>query len=385
MPQYIKRGLIPKKRHTQIRNKNGELYFEEHISREGFSYIYSNVYHLRMPTRVKSIGSLSNLAYNSKMISHRARHLMTANLNIHGDAITSRNLLLYNNDLLIYKSHPSESMNYLYRNGHFDELYYIQEGRGVLYTNFGDLSFSDGDYIIVPRGVIYRFEIHSKVRCLIIESKAPIEIPSRYRSRNGQMLEHAPYCERDMVLPDFKDPIDDESDTLIKVRLDSGIQEYIYANHPFDLVGYDGYYFPWKLNINDFEPITGSIHQPPPVHQTFSAKGFVVCSFVSRLFDYHPESIPAPYPHSNLDSDEVIFYSKGDFMSRKGIHSESITLHPMGLPHGPQPGKYEESIGKKMTDELAVMIDTFKPLNVASSKINKAIDDKEYPLSWLKE
>ena len=199
------------------------------------------------------------------------------------------------------------------------------------------------------------------------------------------MLEHAPYCERDIVLPDYKDPIDDTSDTLVKVRLDQGIQEYTYGNHPFDIVGYDGYYFPWKFNINDFEPITGSIHQPPPVHQTFSANGFVVCSFVSRLFDYHPESVPAPYPHSNLDSDEVIFYSQGDFMSRKGIDTESITLHPMGLPHGPQPGKYEDSIGKERTDELAVMIDTFSPLRVVSSKLNKGIDDKQYPFSWIKE
>ena len=385
MPQYMKRGLIPKKRHTQLKKKDGALYYEEHISREGFSYIYSNVYHLRMPTRVKSIGKLSPLFFDSNPLTHRARHLITGGLEISGDAISSRNLLLYNNDILIHKAHPDKSMEYLYRNGHFDELYYIQEGAGTLHTNFGDIGYSKGDYIVIPRGVIYRLNVNNNTRCLIIESKGPIEIPQKYRSRNGQMLEHAPYCERDIVLPDYKDPIDDTSDTLVKVRLDQGIQEYTYGNHPFDIVGYDGYYFPWKFNINDFEPVTGSIHQPPPVHQTFSANGFVVCSFVSRLFDYHPESVPAPYPHSNLDSDEVIFYSKGDFMSRKGIGIESITLHPMGLPHGPQPGKYEDSIGKERTDELAVMIDTFSPLRVVSSKLNKAIDDKQYPFSWIKE
>ena len=385
MPQYIKRGLIPKKRHTQLKKKDGTLYYEEHISREGFSYIYSNVYHLRMATRIKSIGKLSPLDFGSSPRTHRARHLITGGLEISGDAISSRNLLLYNNDLLIHKAHPDKNMEYLFRNGHFDELYYIQKGAGTLHTNFGDICYSEGDYLVIPRGVIYRLNVNNKTRCLIIESKGPIEIPSKYKSRDGQMLEHAPYCERDIVLPDYKDPVDDTSDTLVKVRLDQGIQEYTYSNHPFDIVGYDGYYFPWKLNINDFEPITGSIHQPPPVHQTFSANGFVVCSFVSRLFDYHPESVPAPYPHSNLDSDEVIFYSKGDFMSREGIDTESITLHPMGLPHGPQPGKYEDSIGKERTDELAVMIDTFSPLRVVSSKLNKGIDDKRYPFSWIKE
>jgi homogentisate 1,2-dioxygenase len=216
---------------------------------------------------------------------------------------------------------------------------------------------------------------------LVIESAEPIETPSRYRNRFGQLLEHSPFCERDIQVPELQEPITNNNECLVKVKTLDGIQEYTYAHHPCDVVGWDGYYFPWSISIHDFEPIVGSIHQPPPVHQTFQGKGFAICSFVPRLFDFHPDSVPAPYPHSNVDSDEVIYYSRGDFMSRQGIQKESITLHPMGLPHGPQPGKYESSIGKKKTDELAVMIDTFKPLNVTKSALN--IDDADYPLSWL--
>ena len=231
------------------------------------------------------------------------------------------------------------------------------------------------------RQVIWQLKIDDTIRCLVIESKSPIETPRRYRNKFGQLLEHSPFCERDIRTPDLMDPIDEEGSFKVNVRTNSGLQEMFYAHHPFDIVGWDGYYFPWVFNINDFEPITGSIHQPPPVHQTFKAEGFVICSFVSRMFDYHKDAIPSPYPHSNVDSDEVIFYSKGNFMSRKGIELESLTYHPMGLPHGPQPGKYEDSIRKKWTDELAVMIDTFKPLKLTQNAIN--IEDKEYYLSWL--
>jgi len=231
--------------------------------------------------------------------------------------------------------------------------------------------------MVIPRGVIWQMSPSETVRMLVIESAGPVETPNRYRNRFGQLMEHSPFCERDIQAPQLQEPINNKNECRVKVKTLHGIQEYTYAHHPCDVVGWDGYYFPWKISIHDFEPIVGSIHQPPPVHQTFQGQGFVICSFVPRLFDFHPDSIPAP----NVDSDEVIYYSRGDFMSRQGIQKESITLHPMGLPHGPQPGKYQSSIGKKKTDELAVMIDTFKPLNVTKSALK--IDDADYPLSWL--
>jgi homogentisate 1,2-dioxygenase len=272
-------------------------------------------------------------------------------------------------------------MDYCYRNGNADEVLYIQSGDGKLISNFGTLQFKSGDYVVIPRGVIWQMNPTDTVRMLVIESAGPVETPNRYRNRFGQLLEHSPFCERDIQVPELQDPITNKKECLVKVKTQKGIQEYTYAHHPCDVIGWDGYYFPWSISIHDFEPIVGSIHQPPPVHQTFQANGFVICSFVPRLFDFHPGAIPAPYPHSNIDSDEIIYYSKGDFMSRQGIQEESITLHPMGLPHGPQPGKYQSSIGKKHTDELAVMIDTFKPLHVTETALG--IDEANYPLSWM--
>jgi len=272
-------------------------------------------------------------------------------------------------------------MQYFYKNGMSDEILYIQSGSGSLISNFGILQFSTGDYVIIPRGIIWQLNPSDKIRMLVIESRGPIETPNKYRNRFGQLLEHSPFCERDIKTPILQEAIEVDNGHLVKVKTFQGIQEFKYANHPFDLVGWDGYYFPWIISIHDFEPIVGSIHQPPSVHQTFQGLGFVICSFVPRLFDFHPDSIPAPYPHSNLDSDEIIYYSKGDFMSRQGISQESITLHPMGLPHGPQPGKYHASIGEEKTDELAVMIDTFKPLNVTEAA--RSIDDQDYPYSWI--
>lgn len=381
MPFYQNRGLIPPKRHTVFNRSNNSIYYEELISREGFSSIYSNVYHLRMPTKVIELGNFLPVIIKKVNTKHKARHIQTQNIPNGGDIIYDRIPLLFNDDLIIHKAHITQSMNSFYRNAHFDEVLYIQSGDGELNTNFGNLEVKGGDYIVIPRGIIWQLEVNSNIRCLIIESKSPIETPSRYRNKFGQLLEHSPYCERDIRTPLLSDPEDREGKFKVNVRTTDGIQEMYYAHHPFDLVGWDGYYFPWIFNINDFEPITGSIHQPPPVHQTFKSKGFVICSFVSRMFDYHKDAIPSPYPHSNVDSDEVIFYSKGNFVSRKGISLESISYHPMGLPHGPQPGKYEESIGKKFTDELAVMVDTFKPLYLTENSIK--IEDKKYYLSWL--
>ncbi len=381
MPYYVKQGETPRKRHTQLRAHDGALRYEEHVSRKGFSDIYSNLYHLRMPTRIKHVGPLMPTDLDVATSAHRARHLRTSRFGASGDAISSRRALLFNTDICVSKAHVDASMAELYRNGHHDELIFVQEGEGVLRTNYGRLAFRSEDYVVIPRGVIYQMHVETPLRLLIVEARGAIEPPDRYCNKSGQFLEHSPYCERDIRVPELESPKDKQGEFVVNVKLRDGTQQYVYANHPFDVVGWDGCYYPWALNIRDFEPITGSIHQPPPVHQTFQAPGFVVCSFVSRLFDYHPDAIPAPYPHSNVDSDEIIFYSWGDFMSRKGIEADSITLHPMGLPHGPQPGKYEESIGKHKTEELAVMIDTFAPLHVTSSALE--VDDPSYPMSWL--
>ena len=379
MPFYQKKGQVPEKRHIQFRNKNNDLYWEELISREGFSSIYSNTYHKNPPTAIEKIGECSEINLSLRNKIHKPYHIRTANINDNGDAVFSRIPLFYNQDITVYKSNVTESMVNLYKNAYADELLFIQNGNGVLSSNFGSLNISKGDYVIIPRGVIWELKIKTKMKILTIESGAPIETPAKYRNKFGQLLEHSPFSERDIKTPNFEKPIDKNS-IKINVKYGSKIQSYFYQNHPFDLVGWDGYYFPWVFNINDFMPITGKIHQPPPVHQTFQSNGFVICSFVPRLFDYHEKSIPAPYAHSNVDSEELIFYVEGNFMSRKGIDAESITYHPMGLTHGPQPGKIEESLNAKETTELAVMIDTFKPLNMTNN--TKEIEDKNYPYSW---
>ena len=379
MPFYQKRGEIPNKRHIQFRDSKKNLYWEELISREGFSNIYSNVYHLNPPTGIEAVGKMNKIKIASLDEAHRHRHIKTAELNSTGDLVSSRIPLLHNSDIIISKSHVTDSMKSLYRNGCADELLFIHSGTGIFKSNFGNMHIKPGDYLIIPRGVIWQIDINEEMKVLAIESFGPIKTPDRYRNEFGQLLEHSPFSERDIITPEFSDAINDTS-IEVEVKLKAGIQTYSYQYHPFDLVGWDGYYFPYIFNINDFMPITGKIHQPPPVHQTFQGRGFVICSFVPRLFDYHPESIPAPYAHSNVDSDEIIYYVEGEFMSRRGIEQGSITHHPMGLPHGPQPGKIEESIGALETNELAVMIDTFKPLNIAKSCIE--IDDDKYPFSW---
>ena len=380
MPFYQKRGEIPNKRHIQFRDNSGNLYWEELISREGFSHMYSNVYHIHPPTGVEAVGEFKKKELIATDKTHRHHHIRTANLDSNGDAISSRIPLFFNSDVVISKAHVNESMDSLYRNGNADEVLFIHTGSGKLKSNFGNLALTLGDYVVIPRGVIWQIDVKEDMRILVTESSAPIETPTRYRNKFGQLLEHSPFSERDIRTPDFVGPVDD-SPIDVEVKLHQGIQIYGYQHHPFDLVGWDGYYFPYIFNINDFMPITGKIHQPPPVHQTFQAHGFVICSFVPRLFDYHDESVPAPYAHSNVDSDEIIYYAEGEFMSRKDIESESVSYHPMGLPHGPQPGKIEESLGAKETNELAVMIDTFKPLNMTEAALT--VDDEDYPYSWI--
>lgn len=382
MAFYKTLGKIPNKRHTQFRDGQKNLYWEELVSRNGFSGIYSNLYHLNPPTNITKIGSFKKIELSKADVSYRHHHMKTSKLKKRGTFISSRVPLFFNSELVIYKAHVDKSMSELYKNGHSDEILFIHSGKGMLKTNFGNMDLVPGDYVIIPRGVIWQATILEKIQALIIESKQQIETPQKYRNKFGQLMEHAPFCERDIRIPEFIEPIN-EKNVSINVKLEFGIQEYIYKHHPFDLVGWDGYYFPWILNINDFMPITGKIHQPPPVHQTFQSSSFVVCSFVPRLFDYHELAIPAPYAHSNLDSDEIIFYCEGEFMSRKNIQNGSITYHPSGLTHGPQPGKIESSIGINETNELAVMIDTFKPMKITKEAL--LVDDVNYVKSWLKE
>ena len=380
MPFYQKHGKLPDKRHIQFRDDDGNLYWEELISRKGFSHIYSNVYHLKPPTAINKVGDIDPIQLDAQDQEHRHHHIKTRNLNSKGDAISARVPLFFNSDVILSKAIADDSMKYLYRNGHHDECLFVHGGKGTLRTNFGSLGISQGDYAIIPRGVIWQLDVKESLELLIAETVGPIQTPDRYRNELGQLLEHAPYSERDLRTPILDSPILG-GPIQVKVRLIQGIQSYEYQHHPFDVVGWDGYYYPWVFNVNDFMPITGKVHQPPPVHQVFEAPGLVICNFVPRLFDYHPEAVPAPYAHSNVDSDEILYYVSGDFMSRKGMEAGSITYHPAGLPHGPQPGKIEASLELNEANEIAIMIDTFKPLKITTNVIE--IDDSHYPLSWL--
>ena len=384
MAYYYKLGKLPPKRHIQFRQDDGSLYKEELVSSKGFSGIYSNLYHIYPPTRIKSV--LESVPVHTKMVEDyplRQTHLKTAGLGITGkDYLDARKILLKNNDVAIGLCNPSEKKtDYYYKNGEADELLYVHDGGGYLISQFGKLRIKKGDYVVIPRTTIYKLEFDDEpVHLLYVESAGPIETVKRYRNELGQLHEHSPYCERDIHPPQELLTDDKKGEYHVKIKKMGYIHQYVYEHSPFDLVGWDGYLYPYTFSIYDFEPITGRIHQPPPVHQTFQAHNYVICSFVPRLFDYHPLSIPAPYNHSNIDSDEVLFYAEGDFMSRKGIDRGSFTLHPGGLPHGPHPGTVEKSIGAVKTDEYAVMIDTFRPLYLT----NEAMDfvDHNYPMSW---
>lgn len=382
MPFYHKLGLIPPKRHIQFRQPDGSLYKEQVIGTKGFSGISSILYHINPPTQVKEIRGMESISikeWSEKKLRHF--HFKTLDATPAGDYISGRKVLMFNSDVSLSISNPAEGMNYFYKNGEGDELVFVHEGKGILETNYGVLEYREGDYIIIPRGVIHRFSLKSdKSRFLVIESASPVEIPNRYINEQGQLLEHAPYCERDFRVPQHLLTINQKGEFEVKIKKSNHLHSYIYGFHPFDVVGWDGYFYPWIFNIEDFEPITGRIHQPPPVHQNFEGHNFVVCSFVPRLFDYHPLSIPVPYNHSNIDSDEVLYYVRGNFMSRKGIDIASFTLHPGGIPHGPHPGTVEASIGKAGTEELAVMLDTFHPLKLTTHA--KEFDVPDYPYSW---
>lgn len=385
MAYYYKLGNIPPKRHTQFRQPDESLYAEELVSSRGFSGIYSNLYHINPPTRVKKVlESTPSAPQIAKDYPLRQTHLKTSTLGITGgDFIDARRILLMNSDVTMAVCNPSElKMDYFYKNGECDELIYVHDGNGALYSQFGKLTIKKGDYVVIPRTTIYRVEFDDTepVRLLVVESTGPIETVKRYRNELGQLLEHSPYCERDIHPPQELVTDDSKGEFLVKIKKQGFLHHYLYEHSPLDIVGWDGFLYPYTLSIYDFEPITGRIHQPPPVHQTFQAHNYVICSFVPRLFDYHPLAIPAPYNHSNIDSDEVLFYAEGDFMSRKGIDRGSFTLHPGGLPHGPHPGTVEKSIGAKETKEYAVMLDTFRPLYLTTDALEFV--DENYPMSW---
>jgi homogentisate 1,2-dioxygenase len=383
MPHYHSMGAIPRKRHIQFRKDDGGLFSEQLFSTEGFSNDYSLLYHYHPPTQIIKTEPQYSVApeiAEEKMLAHRS--FQGFSIPPADDYLASRVPVLVNNDCHIVLAAPKHSMkNYFFKNADADEMIFIHEGEGTLATMYGELDFSYGDYLVIPRGTIYQIRFKNENnRLFIVESFSPIRYPKRYMSKYGQLLEHSPFCERDIRPPSRLISVDETGDFLIRVKKKGMMYGLHYGTHPFDVVGWDGCCYPFAFSIHDFEPITGRVHQPPPVHQTFEAHNFVVCSFVPRLYDYHPQAIPAPYNHSNIDSDEVLYYVDGDFMSRKHVTRGMITLHPAGIPHGPHPGAVEKSIGAKETLELAVMVDTFHPLQLTKQALE--IEDKGYIMSW---
>jgi homogentisate 1,2-dioxygenase len=384
MAFYYKLGRVPRKRHTQFRKADGTLYSEELISTEGFNSLYSLVYHSHPPTLVKDIGEPIDVEPKVAQTKNmRNRSFVTFKTPAIDDYLKSRIPLLLNTDLTISVAAPKQSMvDYFFKNADSDEVIFIHEGSGTLKTIYGQINFEYGDYLVIPRGTIYQLEFNNvDNRLLVIESPTPIYPPKRYQNSFGQLLEHSPYCERDIKLPENLQTHDEKGDFKVFIKKQNLLYPYTYASHPFDAVGWDGYCYPYAFSIHDFEPITGRLHMPPPIHQTFEGRNFVICSFVPRMYDYHPQSIPAPYNHSNVDSDEILYYVDGDFMSRKHVERGMITLHPKGIPHGPHPGTVEKSIGAKETKELAVMIDPFYPLQITDAALQ--LEDPNYWKSWV--
>ena len=384
MPFYHKLGSIPPKRHTVFRQPDGSLYHEQLFGTIGFDGMSSLLYHIQPPTIVREIKGTSNVAPEIGLDKNMTmRSLIGFNVPAQDDFLDSRVPVLVNSDCYIELASPRHSMtDYFYKNADADEIIFVHKGEGTLKTQLGNIDFSYGDYLVIPRGMIYQMHFNdTDNRLFVVQSFSPVYTPKRYRNWFGQLLEHAPYCERDIRPPHTLEAIDATGEFLVRIKKQDVLYDYVYANHPFNVVGWDGYNYPYAFSIHEFEPITGRVHQPPPVHQTFETSGFVMCSFVPRLYDYHPDSIPAPYNHSNIDSDEVIYYVDGDFMSRNNIAKGQITLHPAGIPHGPHPGAYERSIGKKETQELAVMVDTFKPLKLTKRALD--LQDPDYHKSWI--
>jgi len=384
MPRYHTLGKIPHKRHTTFKKPDGSLYQEELFGTAGFAGMSSLIYHLYPPTVVSEIKKVTDLTPKIAIEKHlQALSFKGFSLPQGEDYLESRKTLFVNGDLHIGLAAPKTfNQDYFYRNSDADEMLFIHIGSGTLRTMYGNLDFKYGDYLIIPRGTTYQIDFDTEDnRILYIESFSPIMSPARYRNNFGQFLEHSPFCERDFRLPKDLKTHDEKGEFKILSKKQGILYEYTHANHPFDVVGWDGFHYPYAFSIHDFEPITGRVHLPPPIHQQWEAAGFVVCSFVPRMYDYHPEAIPAPYHHSNIDSDELLYYVDGDFMSRNNIEKGQITLHTGGIPHGPHPGAIERSVGKKETGELAVMIDPFSPVMITEEAMKLQVDD--YYKSWM--
>jgi homogentisate 1,2-dioxygenase len=383
MPIYHKLGKVPRKRHSVFRDEAGRLLAEELKGNKGFVGISSLVYHIHEPTRVleaRHVKSTKLVADEETSLRHR--HFRTGQLPVGGSAVLDRVPMLFNQDLASYFAQPDQDDDFFYRNAMGDEVVYVSDGGGVLESPMGDLPFLEGDYIVIPRGILHRYRFTSgPVRLLVIESRGYVRTPKRYRNEHGQLIETAPYSERDFRRPEELRTFDERGEFRTIVKQYDALNELVLNHHPLDVVGWDGFYYPWAFNIHDFEPRVGRFHLPPPVHQTFESEGYVICSFCPRPFDFDKDAVPAPYVHSNVMSDEVLYYASSEFMSRKGIEYGSLTLHPDGVAHGPHPGKAEASIGQAGTDELAVMYDTFRPLMVAKELL--PVEDPDYFKSWV--
>jgi homogentisate 1,2-dioxygenase len=393
MPYYAKLGQLPPKRHVQFRRPDGALYSEEVFGTEGFVGPTSTLYHIHPPTQVTGWKTLYGTAVEyAETDTMRMRHLKTTPLPPHGDPVTGRVVLFGNGDCEMSLCVPAEPMDYHYKNGMGDECLFVHHGTGTVYTTFGTLAFRNKDYIVIPKGTTYRMVFDESEagapnpRFLVIETANGSHIlpPPRYLSKKtSQFLEHAPYCERDLRIPQLPLTYDEAGAFEVRIKALSCVHRYVYDYHPLDVVGWDGCYYPYLFNIDDFSPITGALHMPPPIHQTFEAHNFVICSFCPRALDFNPQAVPIPYNHSNIDSDEVLYYVEGNYKARKGIEIGSMTLHPQGIPHGPHPGTVEASLGKTHTNELAVMCDTFRPLYPTRAALD--LDDAAYPASWKGE
>ena len=383
MPSYVRAGSLPHKRHIVFRRPDGGLYAEELFSTKGFESVYSLLYHLRPPTATLEVRAWERPA--PQFVPNdplRNRHFRTPLIQRSGgDAIETRTPLLGNRDIVISIAQADRPMEYFYRNTGGDELLFIHNGAGVLETQFGQLAYRQHDYLVVPTGTTYRVLPSSPTRMLVHACTGNVKIPRKYRNEFGQLEEHAPYYERDFRVPALQAPVDAQGEYEVRVTNGGRNATYVVQNHPCDVVGWDGYCYPYAFNLEEFAPITGKLHQPPPAHATFESRGAAFCAFVPRLFDYHPLAIPIPYNHSSVDCDEVLFYVSGNFMSRRGVEEGSITLHAAGAPHGPQPGAVEASLGKTSTDEIAVMVDTFEPLELAPAALE--CEDIEYYRSWI--
>lgn len=385
MPIYHTLGGIPRKRHIAFRKPDGGIYSEQLMGHEGFSGTSSLLYHVHPPTTIRQVTRIREMKWEvAKDATLKHRHFRTSQVKRGGSPTLDRTPLLFNSDIAMLYVEPDEQDAHFYRNAQADEVTYVAKGAGMLETQFGDLPFHEGDYLVIHRGIMHRYRFDKDAdapKLVIFESRGHVRWPKRYRNQFGQLLEGAPYSERDIRRPTELRTYDELGDYRILVKQYDGLNEMILDHHPFDVVGWDGYFYPWAFNINDFEPIVGRVHQPPPVHQTFEGDNFVICSFCPRPYDFDPEAVPAPYNHSNVDSDEVLFYASDEFMSRKDIEFGSITHHPDGIPHGPHPGRAEASIGQKETNELAVMMDSFRPLMVAREAVS--IEDPSYHKSWV--